>query len=446
MENKQKRKLKKAMPPPAIGSRLELISGRWFLREPVLLMALLSHDVSPNPAIAGIRCGKGAIEYNPAYVNTLTDDQFEEQLKAEVIRILLRHPYREPAGRNKRISYMASNITLNENYCFADLPYKAKDFWQDSSYFKQSFEFYYRAILDTDGDASSDNSGGAGGDAKSADGNESSSGGGGKARSKSGKGGAGKESKSGGAGDASSAQSDGDASSDETTDAQAAENAALWTTDEFMDLQVSEVIKQAQASLSWGSLAGNLAGLILATLKPVIDYRKILNSFRASVLSSDKVLTRFRPSRRYGAQYMGKKLAFTTSLLIGIDVSGSIDNDELDVFYSTINRFFKYGIQSLDVLQFDTEVKGEPETIKKACKTIPISGRGGTCFQPLIDYFASQSKKRYDGLIIFTDGYAALPQVKAVNVRKTLWVCNSRANYERHKKWMSERGRCCWVE
>jgi predicted metal-dependent peptidase len=142
---------------------------------------------------------------------------------------------------------------------------------------------------------------------------------------------------------------------------------------------------------------------------------------------------------------MGKKPQFTTKLLIGIDVSGSISDNELRIFYSTINRFFRYGIESLDVQQFDCELKGSPIPMRKASKEFTVQGRGGTCFQPLVDCFSSKLKI-YDGLIIFTDGYADVPDIKPHIARKVLWICNNKRNYQEHYGWMSQRGRCCWIK
>jgi predicted metal-dependent peptidase len=163
------------------------------------------------------------------------------------------------------------------------------------------------------------------------------------------------------------------------------------------------------------------------------------------VLSSEKILTRTKQSRRYGELYLGRKNQFTTRLLIGVDVSGSISDMEIDLFYSAVNRFFRYGVNSLELLQFDAALKGEPVLMKKARKSIAVTGRGGTDFQPLFDYFA-ENDKNYDGLMVFTDGFAAIPRVSRGLARKTLWVCNSKANYERHQGWMSAHGRCCWID
>jgi predicted metal-dependent peptidase len=223
------------------------------------------------------------------------------------------------------------------------------------------------------------------------------------------------------------------------------QKAALWEENDYIEQQIKEIIEWANSNMSWGSLSGDLVQTLIASLKPEIDYLKVLSAFRATVLSSDKMLTRFKPSRRYGFAYMGKKSQFTTQLLIGVDVSGSISDREIQVFYSAINRFFKYGIQSINVQQFDSELKGEPIKIKKAQKNINIHGRGGTCFQPVIDYFAAH-QKTYDGLIIFTDGCADVPNVKRHIARKMLWICNNKESYKQRLDWMHQRGGCCWIQ
>jgi predicted metal-dependent peptidase len=144
--------------------------------------------------------------------------------------------------------------------------------------------------------------------------------------------------------------------------------------------------------------------------------------------------------------FMGKHNAFTTRLLVGIDVSGSITDTEIRVFYSAINRFFKYGIEGVDALQFDDALQGEPLPMKKARRrTIQVRGRGGTDFQPIVDYFAAH-KRDYDGLIIFTDGDAPSPVVSPLFARKLLWICNNEAGFREHQAWMQERGRCCWIK
>jgi predicted metal-dependent peptidase len=356
------------------------------------MMGLLSHRLKANSRIKSFRSGQGIIEYNPQYAKFLNKQQLEERLKVEVFRILLRHPYR--CYHNRENAYRASNITLNENYQLKELMFKATDFWEENEYSNQNFEFYYRELekfnFSRDAEQEPD---------------ESSS----------------------------------------MAVSEPKEASELWQEDQFMAEKIKSILEWSHSNMQWGTMPGNFVQTLIASLRPVIDYRKILSAFRATVLSSDKMLTRFKPSRRYGFSYMGKKNQFTTGILIAVDVSASISDDDVEVFYSVINRFFKYGIKSIDVLQFDATVKEPLLTMQKAKESINVHGRGGTDFQPVIDFF-EKSKKRYDGLIIFTDGYAPAPAMSQHSIRKTLWICDNKENYDEHEKWMEKCGRCCWVE
>ena len=125
------------------------------------------------------------------------------------------------------------------------------------------------------------------------------------------------------------------------------------------------------------------------------------------------------PSRRYGFEYMGSRRDFCTRLLVAIDVSGSVDNRQVSQALSIINRFFKYGVENLDVIMFDYGLVGEPMSMKAAAETLQIGGRGGTEFQAPIDYFATG---QYDGLVIITDGYAPEPTLPGTTRGRILWM------------------------
>ncbi|MDR2097835.1 MAG: VWA-like domain-containing protein [Spirochaetaceae bacterium] len=389
--------------------RIKAISEKWFIAEPLLFLTFVSHKLSENADIHAIRCGQGRIEYNPLWAAECGDAGLEEALKAELIRILLRHPYRRNPSNDAETSYIASNIVLNEYYNFPSLQFHAKDFWSDSEHNKKSFEFYYReyARIKSLNDSGGEESGGL---MEVSDeemrGGAAERGGGGRNH--------------------------------------ISENAALWGYDEFTDEKLNEIVRQAEQNSFWGRLPGSLVEEIRAALKPELDFRAVLSGFRRTVLAENKVPTRFKPSRRWGFMYMGQKYTFTTRILAGIDVSGSIEKEDVALFYSCVNRFFKYGIRSLDAVQFDSDLKTEPQPLRKACSSIVIQGRGGTNYQPLIDYFSSAAV-RYDGLIIFTDGFAAVPDVPPHTARKLLWICGSKENYLANHEWMEKLGRCCYI-
>lgn len=389
--------------------RIKTISEKWFIAEPLLFLTFVSHRLLENADIHTVRCGQGRIEYNPLWAAERSEAKLEEALKVELIRILLRHPYRKSPSSDPEIAYIASNIVLNEYYNFPALDFRAKDFWDDYAHQKKSFEFYYReyALIKRRNDSGAEEEGGV---------MEVSD-----------------EEMRGAAAERSEADRN-----------SIMENAALWENDEFINEKLNEIVRQAEQNSSWGKLPGALIEEIRATLKPELDWRGVLGGFRRTILADKKVPTRFKPSRRWGFMYMGQKYAFTTRILAGVDVSGSVEKEDVALFYSCVNRFFNYGVEALDAVQFDSELKTEPEPLKKARRSIVIRGRGGTNYQPLVDYFLANIA-HYDGLIVFTDGFAAVPIVPPRAVRKLLWICSRKENYLANHEWMDKLGRCCYI-
>jgi predicted metal-dependent peptidase len=169
--------------------------------------------------------------------------------------------------------------------------------------------------------------------------------------------------------------------------------------------------------------------------------------FRSSILAQKRRLTRMRPSRRFGFEQMGSRYDFTTRLLIAIDTSGSVGSEELGRYFRIITSFFKYGIQEIDVLMFDTVVHGDPLPLteaKKDTQMFKVKGRGGTDFQPPIDYMVAHPQ--YDGLIILTDGDAPNPAVPAHLRTKLLWVIDNEMSYKHRYESLRKTGRVCLLE
>lgn len=60
-----------------------------------------------------LRCGCGTIEYNPDFIDAMSDADLAGRLKVEALRILLKHPYqRQPFRARPEILTMASNTSL----------------------------------------------------------------------------------------------------------------------------------------------------------------------------------------------------------------------------------------------------------------------------------------------------------------------------------------------
>ena len=365
----------------------------WFLTEPALFGAFCRHKLTTNEGMGcPVRVGKGRLEYNPSLIQNMPYEDVERCFRVEMIRTLMLHPYcRKPAGCGDPDCAKGSDLAISTCYRIPGMITPSQCGLSEGQY----YEWYaYKCVGDSPVSPvpqDSDNEAG------------------------------------------------GSCTDQQVSDLNGGQ-AGLWEEDQWMQEGIRQAVEQIT---SWGSLPGDLVEKIQAAMRPKLDYRKVLSGFRSSILCSKRKLTRMRPNRRSGFQYMGSIRQLRTNYLVAVDVSGSISNDDLKFFFSTINRFFKYGVEKIDALTFDTSL-GEPVTLTRAEAGFKVKGRGGTNFQPVVDFMAEHGE--YDGLIIFTDGYVPKPVVPARLKGRLLWILRSEKEYNEHRKWMSESGRVCFIE
>lgn len=424
-----------------LSNRISEVTQQWFLAEPMLFAAWCSHRVQQNDHLESIRVGRGIIEFNRAFMDNLDSRELREVMKFEALRIILKHPY-ERRKPNSVLAWEASNMALKEaSPTTLPMP-TAKERFGTSDYDRKFFEYYYNLLCDTPERKNkpnetktrsdeSDRPASAAAECKcngksncncaACDGSGNKSG----------------KNKISGTrsadGVAESSQQYGH-SSDLIDycdgDLSGVQNAIFWDYDQMISSQINDLITDIEASQSWGTIAGSLRELILASRTPRLDYRRVLSAFRATILSTQRRLTRMKPSRRYGFEYMGSRRDFTTKILFAVDVSGSVGSADVHNAFSIVNRLFKYGIESIDVVWFDTQIRNQkPLTLKRARQTVSIEGRGGTCFQPLMDHL--DIHRDYDGLIVFTDGIAPVPDPPKRNRRtRIVWLFNHEKNWK----------------
>ena len=373
--------------------RYSNILEQWFIMEPPLFQVLCVHELVANTQMkCPLRSGRRKLEYNPEIVVEMSDEALEEALRAEAVRLLLKHPYeRRPDGCSQQAMGLGSNLVIGDNYSHPRFHIETP---QDFNLKRgMSFEWYAREVEKQQESSSS-------GDSE----NESPNGGGGMG------------------------------SNEKHRDL-----AELWDEDDMTVQLINGIISSTK---SWGSIPGNLAEILTSSLKAKINWRNIFAGFRASIISSKRKLTRMRPNRRTGFDNMGSVRRFDTKLLVAVDVSGSISTESLQYFYGVINSAFRYGFESIDVIQFDHGVRAV-HNLKKVVKDVAILGRGGTSFQEPIDY---AHENGYDGLVMLTDGYAPPPTIPDGFKTGLLWVCENQDCLDHHKSWMETMGRTCVME
>ena len=373
--------------------RYSNILEQWFIMEPPLFQVLCVHELVANTQMkCPLRSGRRKLEYNPEIVVEMSDEALEEALRAEAVRLLLKHPYeRRPDGCSQQAMGLGSNLVIGDNYSHPRFHIETP---QDFNLKRgMSFEWYAREVeKQQEGSSSSDSE------------NESPNGG------------------------------EGMGSNEKHRDL-----AELWDEDDMAVQLINGIISSTK---QWGSIPGNLAEILTSSLKAKINWRNIFAGFRASIISSKRKLTRMRPNRRTGFDNMGSVRRFDTKLLVAVDVSGSISTESLQYFYGVINSAFRYGFESIDVIQFDHGVRAV-HNLKKVVKDVAILGRGGTSFQEPIDY---AHENGYDGLVMLTDGYAPPPTIPDGFKTGLLWVCENQDCLDHHKSWMETMGRTCVME
>jgi len=397
---------------------------RWFLVDPLLFSVWSDHEVI-SAAVSTLRIGGGIIRYNPDFIDNLTPVQLEAVMRCEAVRILLKHPYSrclQPA----HVAWQASNITLSEH--LGPLPIAlptAFEVFGHHRYDRQFYELYHQHLLEDAGPADAGDAITApAGDEQPSPAAEPPPG-------------------SGAQPPAGSPPNPHSLDNHLHSSCTGLENTRDWQEDELFSEKIDARVSDAELSRNWGRLPGGLREKVLANRQPQLDYRSVLRLFHQSVLSRRRRLTRMKCSRRYGFLYMGSRYDFTTRLLVALDVSGSMRQEEMALGLSLINRFFRYGIECIDVIAFDTEVRGEVLSLKQARREITVTGRGGTDFNAVIDYV--DAHPLYDGVLLVTDGCAPCPHPLKTRRIPLLWVFIDQKTWETSASALKTVGRSIFI-
>ena len=190
----------------------------------------------------------------------------------------------------------------------------------------------------------------------------------------------------------------------------------------LLQKQVEHQLKESaeQTVKKCGSIPGEMSDIIsrLLHIEPAkFDWRQYLRRFvgNSSIVYTKKLRRKY--NKRYAAN-PGLKIKFKNHILVGVDTSGSVNNEELEEFFSELTHMHKTG-HKISVAQCDTSLRTIEEFQPK--KDWEIHGRGGTSFQPVIDHY-NEKKGVYTALIYLTDGEAYAPENCPKNA---LWVHSS---------------------
>ncbi len=177
--------------------------------------------------------------------------------------------------------------------------------------------------------------------------------------------------------------------------------------------KIRDEIKENMMSAAQAAGAGNLPGEIDRMIKeltePKMNWREILRQQIQSTIRND--FTFSRPSRKgwhTGAILPGMDFEETIDIVCGIDMSGSISNEQGKDFLSEVQGIMdEYTDYNIKVWCFDTKVYNEQEFTAHGGERLAeyqLIGGGGTEFMANWEYMKENDivPKKF---IMFTDGY-----------------------------------------
>ncbi|MBK1648735.1 DUF2201 family putative metallopeptidase [Rhabdochromatium marinum] len=182
----------------------------------------------------------------------------------------------------------------------------------------------------------------------------------------------------------------------------------------------------AQQAIQAGKLSGELRRLIDHLLQPQLPWRNLLARYMSALARDDYSYA--RPSRREGEFILPRLRSEQLDLVVGLDTSGSIRDQEMEEFITEIDALKGQIRARVTLLPCDAQLSpGAPfefEPWETFCRPAMLPGQGGTSFVPVFEWLSSQGRQP-DLLLYFTDAQGTFPP--AAPAFPVLWLVKGRA-------------------
>lgn len=187
----------------------------------------------------------------------------------------------------------------------------------------------------------------------------------------------------------------------------------------FMDEIAAAAVKRAKC-LSHGNVPQEIEKFMLEyENSQQVPWNIVLRQFMQSMVDVKTRNTWKKVNRRFRGKLPGAKKLPKLELLIGIDSSGSVSDEDLKKFYAEVDAINMVGNVKIDIAVFDTQIHQREEYHKGFVASRCCSG--GTSFVAVHELALEE---RYKGVIFLSDGYAEFPDPSKVTY-KCLWVLNN---------------------
>ena len=167
----------------------------------------------------------------------------------------------------------------------------------------------------------------------------------------------------------------------------------------------------AQQAQQAGKLGGAMARMVDAWLEPKLPWRTLLAHHFFERARND--YNYMRPSRREGEMILPSLKSAQCDLVVAIDTSGSIGEDELAEFLSEINAIKGALPVRITLLACDAKLAEDCPWVFEPWEEFRLprtfAGGGGTDFAPVFEW-VERENLRPDALVYFTDADAEFPE------------------------------------
>jgi predicted metal-dependent peptidase len=153
---------------------------------------------------------------------------------------------------------------------------------------------------------------------------------------------------------------------------------------------------------------------VITPKRSKIDWKNMFKRFLSGMGRMQIRATYKRDSRRYEG-FPGHKRSTGLKVLIALDESGSISDEQLDIFFNELMSINRITGAEVLVTEFDTECS-EPKPAEIYLHQRNRNKKGGTDFRPI---FKLAEELNIFSVVIFTDGNGNAPE--EVNQR-VLWI------------------------
>ena len=173
--------------------------------------------------------------------------------------------------------------------------------------------------------------------------------------------------------------------------------------------EIKQAMIQSAAAAGAGRVPAGIQRMIKDLTEPKMDWRQLVRQEIQSIVRNDYSFQKVnRKSMHSGAVLPGMKEATTIDVAIGMDMSGSIGDDDAKVFLSEIKGIMdQYEDFKINIWCFDTEIYNHQEISHDNSEDLldyEPQGGGGTDFEANFNWMKDQGiqPKKF---IMFTDGY-----------------------------------------